>query len=300
MSLKDANPSALVAERIVLWLKRAFPRDTAKLVAIDRRVAPRTVKAWLAGALPENRHLISMFHDWPGFAASVLEPVIGPTDPISQAARLVAVKKHMGELQREIEDLGGPRIRLLDDAERGVHGGGSMVFGEGEVLAAPAGVTARRRPVSDIEKRPELAALRNGLEQFTASLGRIERAQAHQLAHRDPARRTGVAIRKRGSRRWDFDFVAPTNPLHGDPREMVGKAVTDTPDRSFGAWCARQFDEAAAAPDQLMLLDMTGIVRDAAGATRRTAVSVLRGVFSTAIGDNILIAAYVPRQGALR
>jgi hypothetical protein len=53
-----------VGPRSAEWLKRQYPRNRGKLIALDFRVHENTAWRWLSGVAPTTAHLEEMFERW--------------------------------------------------------------------------------------------------------------------------------------------------------------------------------------------------------------------------------------------
>lgn len=77
--MTDAAVASEMGTRVAAWLRQAYPRDGAKLVAREFNASPHTTRRWFEGSLPKNRHMAAMARKWGHrFVAFVYEPAIGP------------------------------------------------------------------------------------------------------------------------------------------------------------------------------------------------------------------------------
>lgn len=100
-----------MGSRVAEWMRQAYPRDTAKLAARDFGASPHTVKTWLAGALPSNKHLAMMGRRWgKRFLAFVYEPVVGPWRHYAMDEELQMLRSRIAAIEREFlhDPIGAP------------------------------------------------------------------------------------------------------------------------------------------------------------------------------------------------
>jgi hypothetical protein len=64
MTSPSAHKILGVGPRCAEWLKRQYPRNRGKLVALDFRVHENTAWRWLSGVAPTTAHLEEMFTKW--------------------------------------------------------------------------------------------------------------------------------------------------------------------------------------------------------------------------------------------
>lgn len=125
--------------RVAAWVRQAYPRDTAKLLARDFGASPHTTKKWIGGCLPSNEHLAAMGRRWgKRFLAFVYEPVVGPWRHYAMDEELEALKTRIAEIEREFAD--GP----VDAAGRAVANAAADLAvapggGQGKAAKAAAG-----------------------------------------------------------------------------------------------------------------------------------------------------------------
>lgn len=76
----------------------------------------------------------------------------------------------------------------------------------------------------------------------------VDREAALQLALADPSGRTNVNIAHpstNGTFHWTTEFLAPKVTFFDDDdrRRLVGVAMKDSPDRDYGSWCSRFYED---------------------------------------------------------
>lgn len=84
-------------------LRRRYPADTAKRIARDFDVYPRTARAWLSGQAPQVKVLIRAWH-LHGFA--IIAEVLAPS---AEDATEMALRSDLQALGSRLEDL---RLKL--------------------------------------------------------------------------------------------------------------------------------------------------------------------------------------------
>ena len=144
MSSKDVKMSgaaltAAVGGRIRLWLKCRWPDDTAKQAARAFDASPRTVKEWLAGQPPSNKHFWAMVARWGWpFLRWVSSPIVSPEQEAELGQQLADLEAGLRALRRD-----------LVDARRGVGvavGAGPHAPGDLACRPGAAGGAALPRP----------------------------------------------------------------------------------------------------------------------------------------------------------
>lgn len=92
--------SEAVGGRVAEWLQKQYPRGSSKRVARDFACSPNTVKKWLAGARPENKHFDAMFNKW---GTAFLSYVYGLAEPWSESA----MEQELDDLRARLDRLEG-------------------------------------------------------------------------------------------------------------------------------------------------------------------------------------------------
>ena len=64
MTIVPVHKNLGVGPRSAEWLKKQYPRNRGKLIALDFRVHENTAWRWLSGVAPTTAHLEEMFGRW--------------------------------------------------------------------------------------------------------------------------------------------------------------------------------------------------------------------------------------------
>jgi hypothetical protein len=131
-----------IGQRVAFWLRKEWPRDTVKQAARELDVSTDTVKGWLQGKPPQNRHFHQMVVRWQQtFLAFVYQPHFDWTE---QARLDVELETALASLE-EIRD----RLRSRTNDPKSV----------GEIRAVENGAAAEPRPrVAPAHRKTDRAA----------------------------------------------------------------------------------------------------------------------------------------------
>ena len=134
VKLSSAALTAAVGDRIRLWLKCRWPDDTAKQAARAFDASPRTVKEWLAGQPPSNKHFWAMVAcwGWP-FLRWVSSPIVSPEQEAELGQQLADLEAGLRALRRDlVEARGGVGMAV----GAGSHAPGDLARRSGEARRA--------------------------------------------------------------------------------------------------------------------------------------------------------------------
>lgn len=116
-----------MGRRVATWLRTTYPRDGAKRIARDTGTSPHTVRKWLGGALPENRHMAMMASRWGArFLAFVYAPALSAAEAAAEADELTDLRRRLERLEDALDGSnldrappGAPRLAALPAAPEG-------------------------------------------------------------------------------------------------------------------------------------------------------------------------------------
>jgi len=125
--------------RLAGWLRDKYPRNAIKLAAADLGVSPNTVKKWLAGVMPEGKHVFMMAAKWGrDFMNHVFEPAIGADDMASRRRELQEMKARLERLEaRDTMEINDGLMEALPSVGGGLRGPMAGIASPAAVLVAP-------------------------------------------------------------------------------------------------------------------------------------------------------------------
>lgn len=101
-----------MGRRVATWLRAAYPRNGAKGIARDTGASPHTARKWLAGVLPENKHMAMMASRWGArFLAYVYEPAIGTDTLLAARTQLQDLRAQLDQLEADLDRTGAHSVR---------------------------------------------------------------------------------------------------------------------------------------------------------------------------------------------
>lgn len=230
--------------RLRAFLSRLTLKETTTLAGGSEKVATNARR----GDVPKTRTFLRILHGIPvPDMLAALEPLIGPADPHAHYAKLERIEALIRETRHDREaacrrasndDWGGAGgvappagvaplsegIRLLRALGAG---GGGLGEGQGSPLAS--------RPLALIAAPEPLRAL---LERWKAEGGADMAALVSDAAQR-PETRIGIHSERDGTLR--YGYISPAFRLYQerDRAALIGRPLTDCPDRAYAAACER-------------------------------------------------------------
>jgi hypothetical protein len=95
-----------IGERWACALRRRYPRDAIKLIQRDFAAAEGTVKGWLAGTPPQQRHVARAINlHGPGIAGELYAPGSGWSREEALKAKLAATRAALKMALQALEEL---------------------------------------------------------------------------------------------------------------------------------------------------------------------------------------------------
>lgn len=89
-----------VGGRVAMWLRREYPRSTAKELARTFGCSHHTTARWLRGERPQNQHFDQMVRRW---GTAFLNHCYGLAEPWSEAA----MEQELDDLRARLDRLEG-------------------------------------------------------------------------------------------------------------------------------------------------------------------------------------------------